>query len=232
MKPLLISLIATAGLLVGAGAANANVLTNGSFETPATAAGTFTNYAVGSTGLTGWTVTGPSGGCGVSTVSGTFSQGGVTFEAEDGSQWLDLTGDGCNTTEGVAQTVTTTSGDKYQLSYWIGNTTGGGIFGTTSTASVFLNGSATAAFTDTNSTADSTGLNWEEFTHTFVAGSSTTLDFVNEDPGSDNSNGLDNVVLLDEGPATIGVPEPLTLSLFGAGLAGAAAMRRRKKVKA
>jgi hypothetical protein len=27
------------------------------------------------------------------------------------------------------------------------------------------------------------------------------------------------------------VPEPLTLSLFGAGLAGAAAMRRRKKAK-
>jgi|SRR5690242_20548012 len=31
---------------------------------------------------------------------------------------------------------------------------------------------------------------------------------------------------------TVGVPEPLTLSLFGAGLAGAVAMRRRKKVAA
>jgi len=31
---------------------------------------------------------------------------------------------------------------------------------------------------------------------------------------------------------TVGVPEPLTLSLFGAGLVGAAAMRRRKKVAA
>jgi len=31
---------------------------------------------------------------------------------------------------------------------------------------------------------------------------------------------------------TTGVPEPLTLSVFGAGLAGAAAMRRRKKAKA
>jgi hypothetical protein len=33
-------------------------------------------------------------------------------------------------------------------------------------------------------------------------------------------------------PTTAPVPEPFTLSLFGAGLAGAAALRRRKKVKA
>lgn len=39
---------------------------------------------------------------------------------------------------------------------------------------------------------------------------------------------LDDVNLSD---TTASVPEPLTLSLFGAGLAGAAAMRRRKRVK-
>jgi hypothetical protein len=233
MKPFLTGLVATAGLLMAVGAAQANVFTNGSFETPVIpTSGIFVNYAVGSTALTGWTVTGPSGGGGVSTVSGTFSQNGVTFEAEDGSQWLDLTGDGSNTTEGVSQTVTTTSGHSYQLSFWIGNTTGGSIFGTTSTVSLFLNGSLTPSATDTNSNADATGLEWEEFTYDFVAGSSTTLDFVNEDPGNDNSNGLDNVVLLDQGPVTSAVPEPFTLSLFGAGLAGAAALRRRKKAKA
>ena len=118
----------------------------------------------------------------------------------------------------------------YQLSFWIGNTTGGGIFGTTSTVSVFLNGSSTASFTDTNSNADTTGLEWEEFTQDFVAGSSTTLDFVNEDSSGDNSDGLDNVVLLDEGPPRAGVPEPASVALFGAGLAASALilMRRRK----
>ena len=33
------------------------------------------------------------------------------------------------------------------------------------------------------------------------------------------------------GPSLAAVPEPLTLSIFGAGLAGAVAMRRRKKAK-
>ena len=154
----------------------------------------------------------------------------MTFNSEDGSQWLDLTGDGCNTTEGVSQSVTTNSGHSYQLSFWIGNTSAPdcSFCGTTSTVSLFLNGSSTASVTDTNSNADTTGLEWEEFTYDFVAGSSTTLDFVNEDPGSDSSNGLDNVVLLDEGAGPIGVPEPASGALFGAGLAAFALIRRRK----
>jgi hypothetical protein len=120
----------------------------------------------------------------------------------------------------VSQTVATTIGDQYQLSYWIGNTTGGGIFGTTSTVQVSLNGTPT--FTDTNSNVSPTTLNWEQFTHTFVAtGTSTALAFQNGDPPGDNSNGFDNVVLIDLGPAPpTGVPEPASLTLLGSALAG------------
>lgn len=181
--------------------------------------GTFTNFTVGSAALTGWSVTGPDSGANVSIVSGTFAQSGVTFEAAPGNtQWLDLTGDGSNSTEGVSQVVSTTPGTKYSVSFYIGNTTGGGIFGTTSTVELFVNGSETAF---TNSQVNATGLTWQQFTDTFLAtGTSTTLLFQNGDSGADNSNGLDNIVVTR-------VPEPATLSLFCLGLAGIF-MRRRK----
>jgi hypothetical protein len=46
---------------------------------------------------------------------------------------------------------------------------------------------------------------------------------------SGNSVNIDSVATLDVAFGTQSVPEPFTLSLFGAGLAGAVAFRRRKK---
>jgi len=205
-------LLAMLLLGVSATASNADPILNGSFETPTVPVGGFTDFAVGSSALTSWSVVGPAG-TNVAIVSGSFSQNGVSFPAQDGVQWLDLTGDGSNSTEGVQQAVATIVGDQYQLSYWIGNTTGGGIFGTTSTVNVSLNGVPT--FSDTNATSSPTTQNWQQFSHTFVATALTeTLSFLNGDPGGDNSNGLDNIVLTDLGPAP--VPGPIA----GAGLPG------------
>jgi hypothetical protein len=215
------------GVLGSVAVADAAII-NGSFETPIVPVGSFTNFPVGSTTLTGWSVFGPNNTA-VSIVSGSFSQNGVSFPAEDGNQWLDLTGDNSNSTEGVSQTVATVAGDQYQLSYWIGNTTGGGIFGTTSTVNVLLNGAP--AFTDTNSNVSPTTLNWEQFTHTVVAsGASISLGFENADPSGDNSNGLDNVVLVDLGPVPppSTVPEPASLGLLGAGLSFFAWARKKR----
>ncbi|MBV9199839.1 MAG: DUF642 domain-containing protein [Alphaproteobacteria bacterium] len=220
-----VPVITAAILLAGASGASANLIANGSFETPTVPAGGFTNFAVGSASLTGWTVFGPAG-TNVSIVSGSFSQNGVSFPAEDGNQWLDLTGDGSNSTEGVSQTIATTAGDQYQLSYFVGNTTGGGIFGTTSTVHVSLNGVLT--FSDTNSNVSPTTQNWQQFTHTLVAtGASITFAFQNADPPGDNNNGLDNVVLIDLGPAPPSVPEPASSGVLVAALAGFALIRRR-----
>jgi PEP-CTERM motif-containing protein len=68
-------------------------------------------------------------------------------------------------------------------------------------------------------------LTWEQFSLPFTAtGLTTTIGFVNLDPSSDNSNGLDNVSLN-------AVPEPTTLLLLGTGFAGLAFRLRRKAAR-
>ena len=217
--------IAACALIVVAGVARGNLITNPSFETPVVPVGSFTNYPLASTTITGWTVTGPAA-TGVSIVSGTFAQNGVTFEAFDGVQWLDLTGDGSNSTEGVIQSVTTAPGTNYVLTFDIGNTTGGGIFGTTSADVVKINGVSAGTFT--NSTIAATNLNWQQFTVNFTAtGASTTIEFDNHDGPTDNSNGLDLVDL--EVGGTGSAPEPASLVLVGSALAILAAFGMRRK---
>ena len=212
-------------LVFGAIGARAGLITNGSFETPVVPVGFFTNYPSGSALLTGWTVVG-TGGTEVSIVSGSFAQGGISFPAEDGTQWLDLTGDGTDSfTEGVEQTVSTTIGDLYTLSFYVGNVDNPAAgFGTTSTVDLYINGGFVGAFT--NFIPNSTTQTWEQFTTSGVAtAASTTIEFLNGDPGADNTNGLDNIVLTDDGPA--GVPEPSTYGFMLIGLGLLVLMQKR-----
>ena len=204
-----------------------NLITNGSFETPTAPVGSFSNFLTGSTAITGWTVVGPE----ASIVSGSYKAGCCTFPAGDGNQWLDLTGDVSNRPEGVEQTVATTPGTTYKLSFWVGNIFDpSGFFGKTSTVNVFLGGmSGTLIDTATNSSTTTGTQVWEQFNTSFKATSaSTTIAFINGDPRTDNSNGLDNVVLT-VGSSGTGVPEPSALSLLGIGIAGLGLLRRRKR---
>jgi len=229
-RNLSLAIIGSCLLITASVAQAANAITNGSFETPTVPVGNFTNFIVGSSAIPGWTVVGPAG-TSVSIVSTTFAQNGVTFPAQDGAQWVDLTGFNINTTEGLSQSFSTIVGDRYQLTYFIGNTTGGGIFGNTSTINVLVNGVQT--FSDVNSTVSPTTQNWQQFSHTFVAtGASTALSFLNGDPISDNDNGLDNIVVTDLGPAVGAIPEPETYAMLLAGLGLLGFMRRRRKQQA
>jgi hypothetical protein len=209
--------------------ARANLLTNGGFNLPVADPDTFVDYGPGSTGITGWTVVGPGG---VSLVANDYMQG-IIFPSDEGANWLDLTGDGYNEdTEGVTQTVTTIVGDQYTLSFAVGNVYDpGGLFGTTSTADVSANGVSLGAF-ENSCTACTTTQEWQPFSTTFVATSiSTPIQFLNGDPSGDNTNGLDNVVLLDDGKAPVPEPSSLWLALLSVGLVGMAGFARRRTAR-
>ncbi len=223
MKKMATCALAVAGLAAVAvlSPAHAALIANGSFETPLAPVGSFTNFPNGSALIPGWTTFGPQ----VSIVNQAYTASGVHFPAQDGAQWLDLTGDVSNTIEGVQQTVTTIPGEAYALSFYIGNVSTFGP-GLTSTVGVLINGALLTS--RTNATPGST-LSWQSFIVPFTAASTSTLiGFENLDPANDNSNGLDNVslALADH----ISIPEPATLALFGVALAGLATLRRRRNV--
>jgi Protein of unknown function (DUF642) len=163
---------------------------NGGFESPIAAPGSFLVFGTGQT-FAHWTVMGAPGNVGI--VSGTFTQNGFSFPAKSGHQWLDLTGLSQSAT-GVEQTVATTPGLAYTLHFSIGNVNNpGGIFGTTSTVKVLLNG--TQIGTATNSAGGTTQV-WKSFKVHFTATSaSSTIALVNGDPPNDTNDGLDAVKL-------------------------------------
>jgi len=173
-----------------AGATTVNLIKNGSFEKPVVGSGSYEAFSTGQT-FKHWTVIGASGD--VAIVSGTFTQNGFSFPAEKGKQWLDLTGLS-NTPTGVQETVTTVAGATYTLTFWVGNVYDpGGIFGTTSTVNVLVDGSSVA--NDTNSQQGTTQV-WQKFKVHFTAASATTqVGFLNGDPSNDTNNGLDAVSL-------------------------------------
>jgi uncharacterized protein (TIGR03437 family) len=196
LKPKKSAFLVAIAIVVAAGTAQANLLVNGSFESPIVPAGGFQNFDSGSGGITGWTVTGPAG-TNVSVVSGTFKDAGFSFPSEDGSQWLDLTGDQSNNLEGVSQSVSTVAGTTYTLTFWVGNISGLG--STYSSVGLKINGSPAGNFTNSE---PGTSMAWQKFTYAFIATSSTTaIEFDNLDPTSDDSNGLDNVDLEEGGTA-------------------------------
>ncbi len=168
-----------------------NLLTNGSFEQPLVSSSSYAAVSTGAT-IAGWRVVGAHGSVGV--VGTQFAQNGIRFVAKAGDQWLDLTGSS-NSRTGVAQTVKTTPGASYELSFAVGNVIDpGGLFGRDSTVDVLIDGNRLLA---ARNGGGGRTQSWKSFTVPVQATSaSTTIEFLNQDPGDDNSNGLDAVALV------------------------------------
>jgi hypothetical protein len=199
--------------------ANANLLTNGSFED-----GSFVNQGsetmvltLGSTVMSGWTVSNDQ-------LAWIDTGNPWGLSAQDGNRFLDLTSYSAGAPfGGVTQTVATTPGDMYSLSFYLGSYTAswGGPPMSITAAAAGTSQTFTVSTTSTSST-------WTPFSMQFTANSATTAVSLTGAAGF-NYIGLDNVNLDDLGGGGGSVPEPATYALIPAGLGLLALARRRRR---
>ena len=204
----------------GAAMATPNLVTDGEF-TAGAPAGSFTTYFSGNLIDGVWLVTGsgsgPYGNAGVDLIGNYWSgpPGGGTS--------VDLDGDAPG---GLEQNLTLTTGKTYDLSFYLSGNPDG--YPVTKSVTVSV-GDLIHTYTYTLSGANShTNMDYTIENVAFVANGNENLTFTS----NDTDGSPYGPVIGDVSVTAAAVPEPFTLSLFGAGLAGAAALRRRRKAKA
>lgn len=198
----------------------ADLLTNGSFED-----GILVNdgnatmtFSAGPTNITGWTAVGRQ-------VSWIEAGNPFGLSAQDGSRFLDLTAYNPGAPfGGVSQTISTTVGQEYALSFYLGSYTAR--WGGPPVSILASAGGASQTFTVSTTSTAST---WTPFSMLFTATSTSTPITLTGAAGL-NYIGLDNVSVDPSGGPTTPEPGSYALIAIGLGLLGVVSRRRSKQL--
>jgi hypothetical protein len=206
--------------------AQANLILNGSFEEPPVFVGSFISVGAGDP-IGAWTVVQP--GNLVALISGAFAPAGISLAAQDGSQWVGMTGVEGSGGAGVQQIIATAVGQTYSLSFHVGNLVAQDFRGLTSSVEVFADGASLGIFT--NMAGSATELHWQRYDTSFIAsGAATAIAFYNRDDRlTDWFNGLDNVTIEAVGTTVVPLPAALPLLAAGLGVFGLLGFGRRQE---
>lgn len=211
----LIQSVAAFGMLLGTTQiAHANLISNGSFESGiyAPPSNATMSLSVGATNMTGWTVVSDK-------ISWIGPSNPWSLTASTGNFFLDFTDYSFGAPfGGISQTVSTTPGQAYQLSFDLGSSN---LYGRPS-AILASAGLTSAIFTSALTGGNS---DWQSFILPFTASSTSTIISLTGNVGQ-NYIGLDNVAL----NAVNSVPEPasILMMLAGLGLIGFTVRRKHR----